>query len=109
MFWKFYKKFKSQLTLACLKIVIIYPPKAHQNKVIIKLNGCKDIRRILLNKKNMKNLKPESANLPGKQIFSLMKVCACTTRNWSPNVKCFGLLLAFLRFDSAKDCRESSC
>ena len=36
------------------------------------------------------------------------QVCACTARNWSPNVKCFGLLLAFLRFESAKDCRESS-
>ena len=35
-------------------------------KVIIKLNRHKDIHRILLNRKKLKNLKTESVNLPGE-------------------------------------------
>ena len=47
----------------------------------IKPNRCKYIRRILFNKNKLKNLKPQSVNLPMKQIFPLMKVCAGTPRN----------------------------
>ena len=54
------------------------PSKGLPEKVIIKLNRCQDIHRILLKKNKLKNLKPESVNLPGKQMFSLIKVCACT-------------------------------
>ena len=83
-------KLTSQSTLAWLRTVIVYPPKTRQ-KVIIKLNRRKDIRRILLNKNKLKNLKPESVNLWNKKKvkkkFSLMKVCACNTRNCGPNKK----------------------
>ena len=40
--------------------------KGLPKKVIIKLNRCKDIHRILLNKNKLKNLKPESVNLLGE-------------------------------------------
>ena len=45
------------------------PSKSSPKKVIIKLNRRKDIRRILLNKSKLKNLKPESVNLPGETNF----------------------------------------
>ena len=105
-------KLTSQSTLAWLRTVIVYPPKTRQ-KVIIKLNRRKDIRRILLNKNKLKNLKPESVNLWNKKKvkkkFSLMKVCACNTRNCGPNVKNCGVLGTFPRFMSAMDRLESSC
>ena len=43
--------------------------KSSPKKVIIKLDRRKDIRRILLNKSKLKNLKPESVNLPGETNF----------------------------------------
>ena len=42
------------------------PSKGPQKKVIIKLNRRKYIRRILLNKSKLKNLKPEWVNVPGE-------------------------------------------
>ena len=45
--------------------------KSSPKKVIIKLDRRKDIRRILLNKSKLKNLKPESVNLPGETNFSI--------------------------------------
>ena len=39
------------------------PSKGSPKKAITKLNCSKDIRRILLNKNKLKNLKPESVNL----------------------------------------------
>ena len=51
------------------------PCKGLPQKVIIKLNRRKVIRRILLNKNKPKTLKTETVNL---QMFSLMKVCAST-------------------------------
>ena len=43
--------------------------KSSPKKVIIKLDRRRDIRRILLNKSKLKNLKPESVNLPGETNF----------------------------------------
>ena len=43
--------------------------KSSPKKVIIKLDRRKDFRRILLNKSKLKNLKPESVNLPGETNF----------------------------------------
>ena len=43
--------------------------KSSPKKVIIKLDRRKDIRRILLNKSKLKNLKPESVNLSGETNF----------------------------------------
>ena len=40
------------------------PSKGSLEKVIVKINRRKDIRRILLNKNKLKNLKPEWVNLP---------------------------------------------
>ena len=40
-------------------------------------------------------------------MFSLMKVCAYTTRIWGPNVKSCGVLITFPRFVPGKDCLES--
>ena len=45
------------------------PSKSSPKKVIIKLDRREDIRRILLNKSKLKNLKPESVNLPGETNF----------------------------------------
>ena len=42
------------------------PSKGSPKKVIIKLNRRKDIRRILLNKNKLKNLKAELVKLPGE-------------------------------------------
>ena len=75
-----------------------FPSKGSPNKIIIKLNYRKGIRRILLNKNKLKSLKPESVNLPGETKFSLMKVCACIGRIWGPNVKGCGVLVTFPRF-----------
>ena len=80
------------------------PSKGSPKKVIKKLNRRRDIRRILLNKNRLKNLKPESVTCLGKQMFLLINVCACTTRNCGPNVKRCGVLVTFPRFGSAKDC-----
>ena len=52
------------------------PSKGLPKKVIIKLNHCKDIPRILLNKSKLKNLKPESVNLPGEtNVFINESLC----------------------------------
>ena len=52
------------------------PSKGLPKKVIIKLNRCMDIRRILLNKSKLKNLKPESVNLPGEtNVFINESLC----------------------------------
>ena len=45
------------------------PSKGSPNKIIIKLDYSKGIRRILLNKNKLKSLKPEWVNLPGETSF----------------------------------------
>ena len=80
--------------------------KGSPKKVIIKLNRRKNICRILnqICRIELKTFNPEAVNLPGEtNVFSLMKVCACTTRNCGPNVKRCGLLVTFAHFGSAKD------
>ena len=52
------------------------PSKGALKKVIIRLNRCKDIPRILLNKNKLKNLKPTSMHLPGEiKIFINESLC----------------------------------
>ena len=52
------------------------PCKGLPKKVIIKLNHLKGIHRILLNKNKLKNLKPESVNLPrGEKVFINKSLC----------------------------------
>ena len=78
------------------------PSKGSPKKIIIKLNRRKDFRRILSNK----NLKIQNLNwctCPGKQKFSSVKVCVCTTKNCGPNVKGCGVLVTFPRFGSVID------
>ena len=75
------------------------PSKDSPKKVIIKLNCRKEIRRILLNKNKFKTRISELASVK----FSLLKVCACNTRNCGPNVKGCGVLVTFPRFRSAVD------
>ena len=52
------------------------PSKGLPKKAILKLNRRKDIRRILLNKNKLKNLKPETVNLPGEtNVFINESLC----------------------------------
>ena len=52
------------------------PSKGLPKKVITKLNCRKDIRRILLKKNKLKNLKPESVNLLGEtNVFINESLC----------------------------------
>ena len=56
--------------------VPIDPSKGLPKKVIIKLNRRKEMYRILLNKNKLKNLKPESVNLPGEtNVFINESLC----------------------------------
>ena len=60
------------------------PSKCSPKTVIIKLNRPKDICRILLNKNKLKNLKPESVNLPGEtNVFINECLCLYYKKLWS--------------------------
>ena len=60
------------------------PSKGSPKKVIVKLNRRRDIRRILLNKNKLKNLKPESVNLPGEtNVFINESLCLYYKKLWS--------------------------
>ena len=68
------------------------PSKGSPKKFIVKLNRRKDIRRILLNKNKLKNLKPESVNLRGEtKVFINESLCLYYKKLWS---KCKRLWLA---------------
>ena len=58
--------------------------KGNPKKVILKLNRCEDIRKVLLNKKNLKNLDPETVNLPsGTKIYVNESLCTYYEKLWS--------------------------
>ena len=58
--------------------------KGSSKKVTVKLNRRKDIHRILSNRKKLKNLKPESVQLPGKiKVFINESLCLYCKKLWS--------------------------
>ena len=60
------------------------PSNGSPKKVIINLNLCKGICRILLNKNKLKNLKPESVNLPAETKFVINeRLCLYYKKMWS--------------------------
>ena len=65
--------------------------KGSPKKVVIKLNRRKDIRRILLNKIKLKNLKPESQNLPEEtKVFINENLSLYYKKLWSKCKKLWG-------------------
>ena len=60
------------------------PSKGSPKKVILKLSRRKDSRRVLLNKKKLKQLKPESLNLPaGVKIYINESLCPYYKKLWT--------------------------
>ena len=60
------------------------PSKGSPKKVILKLRRQKDSRRVLLNKKKLKQLKPESLNLPaGVKIYINESLCPYYKKLWT--------------------------
>ena len=60
------------------------PLKGSPKKVILKLSWRKDSRRVLLNKKKLKSLKPESLNLPAHlKIYINESLCPCYKKLWT--------------------------
>ena len=60
------------------------PSKSSPKKVILKLSRRKDSRRVLLNKKKLKQLKPESLNLPaGVNIYINESLCPYYKKLWT--------------------------
>ena len=72
-----------------MRIVIIDPPKNYKTKSSKNQNRCNDSRNILLNKNKLKNLKPESVNLPGETNVFINGSLCLSSRNCGPNVKKF--------------------
>ena len=67
------------------------PSKGSPKQVIIKLNLRKDIRRTLLNKNKLKNLKPESVNLSGKtKVFINGSLRLYYKKLWSKSKRLLG-------------------
>ena len=60
------------------------PSKSSPKKAILKLSRRKDSRRVLLNKKKLKQLKPESLNLPaGVKIYINESLCPYYKKLWT--------------------------
>ena len=60
------------------------PSKSSPKKVILKLSWWKDSRQVLLNKKKLKQLKPESLNLPaGVKIYINESLCPYYKKLWT--------------------------
>ena len=60
------------------------PSKGSPKKVILKLSRQKDSRRVLLNKKKLKQLKPESLNLPASvKIYINESLCPYYKKLWT--------------------------
>ena len=60
------------------------PSKGSPKKVILKLSRRKDSRRVLLNKKKLKQLKPESLNLPASvKIYINESLCPYYKKLWT--------------------------
>ena len=60
------------------------PSKGFPKEVILKLSCRKDSRRVLLNKKKLKQLKPESINMPAPvKIYINERLCPCYKKFWT--------------------------
>ena len=83
-FWKFLEEIDVPIDPTLVEDCRRLPSKGSPKKVIIKLNGRKDIRRILLNKKKLKNLKPAPVHLPGETKVSINEsLCLYYKKLWS--------------------------
>ena len=81
---RFWTQSTHQLTRIWLRTAIVYPQKALPKKVILKLSRRKDSRRVLLNKKNLKQLKHESLNLPADvKIYINESLCPYYKKLWT--------------------------
>ena len=79
------------------------PSKGSPKKVILKLSRRKDSRRVLLNKKKLKQLKPESLNLPASvKIYINESLCPYYKKLWK-NARNCGMPSEFCRFGSIMD------
>ena len=59
------------------------PSKGNPKKVVFKLNLPKDARKVLLNKKKLKNLDPETVNLlSGTKIYINKSLCTYYKKLW---------------------------
>ena len=69
----------------CLKMDChCMPSKSSPKKVLLKLSWWKDSRQVLLNKKKLKQLKPESLNLPaGVKIYINGSLCPYYKKLWT--------------------------
>ena len=60
------------------------PSKGNPKKVILKLNFRRNARKVLMNKKNLKNLDPGTMNLPsGTKIYINESLCTYYKELWS--------------------------
>ena len=79
------------------------PSNSSPKKVILKLSRRIDSRWVLLNKKNLKQLKPESLNLSaGVKIYINGSLCPYT-KNYGQNAVNCGMASEFCHFGSVMD------
>ena len=79
------------------------PSNSSPKKVILKLSRRIDSRRVLLKKKNLKQLKPESLNLSaGVKIYINESLCPYT-KNYGQNAGNCGMASEFCHFGSVMD------
>ena len=72
--------FNNQMVEDCHRI----PSKSSPQKVIFKLSRQKDSRRVLLNKKKLEQLKPETLNWPaGVKIYINEIICPYYKKLWT--------------------------
>ena len=72
--------FNNQMVEDCHRI----PSKGSPQKVIFKLSRQKDSRRVLLNKKKLEQLKPETLNWPaGVKIYINKIICPYYKKLWT--------------------------
>ena len=72
--------FNNEMVEDCHRI----PSKDSPQKVIFKLSGQKDSRRVLLNKKKLEQLKPETLNWPaGVKIYINEIICPYYKKLWT--------------------------
>ena len=91
--------FNNQMVEDCHRM----PSKGSPQKVIFKLSRQKDSRRVLLNKKKLEQLKPETLNWPADVKIISMKLYAHTTKNYGQNAGNCGMPSEFCHFGPVMD------
>ena len=79
------------------------PSKSSPKKVILKLSRREVSRRVLLNKKKLKQLKRESLNLPAGVKIYINESNVHNTKNYGQNARNCGMLSEFCHFGSVMD------